>query len=74
MRANKQHVIKLVADLLSDHEIKLIEFSEYFFKNNIKNEKYLPTYVRKLVKSVRSKKVQNSADLHPSLFEFKGEE
>lgn len=73
-KVNDQQLMEVIADLMSDNSITFRQFANAFFDSRVHNKQSFLNTLELLTKDIKNKRVQDSKNLHPSLFEFKGDE
>ncbi len=73
-KINNSQLLEVIFDMMSDNTITFRQLSNAFFDSRVHNKESFLNTIELLKIDIENKRVQDSKDLHPSLFEFKGEE
>ena len=68
-KVNNSQLIEVIADLLSDNSITFRQFANAFFESRIHNKQSFLNTLELLKTDIENKRVIDSKNLHPSLFE-----
>ena len=68
-KVNNSQLMEVIADLLSDNSITFRQFSNHFFDSRVHNKESFLNTLELLKTDIKNKRVQDSKNYHPNLFE-----